>query len=170
MPGTFSPPPWVSDPDMLHGTCVTHVLWCMPGTLTSGFLWSRWRGKRSRHSRRMRNPQFYVSGKKLMRLAFYDDITTWKRPCTESKVHGANKGLTWGRQDPGGPHVGHMNLAIWGFLPFWSCVMGIHWSPVDSHQEWNVEHYIFVFSLKKLLIKQWSCHDLRHYEPHVMSL
>ena len=27
------------------------------------FLWRRWRGKRSRHSRRMRNPQFYVSGK-----------------------------------------------------------------------------------------------------------
>ena len=22
-------------------------------------------------------------------------------------------GPTWGRQDPGWPHVGHMNLAIW---------------------------------------------------------
>ena len=22
-------------------------------------------------------------------------------------------GPTWGRQDPGGPHVGHVNLAIW---------------------------------------------------------
>ena len=29
MPGTFSPPPRVSDPDMHHGTCVTHVPWCM---------------------------------------------------------------------------------------------------------------------------------------------
>ena len=44
MPGTFSPPPRVSDPDMHHGTCVTHVPWCMPGSLTSGFLWIRWRG------------------------------------------------------------------------------------------------------------------------------
>ena len=35
MPGTFSPPPRVSDPDMHHGTCVTHVPWCMPGSLTS---------------------------------------------------------------------------------------------------------------------------------------
>ena len=61
-----SPPPWVSDSDMHHGTCATHVLWCMPGSLTSGFLWSRWQGKRSRHSRRMRNPQFYVSGKRPM--------------------------------------------------------------------------------------------------------
>ena len=58
MPGTFCPPRRVSDPDMHHGTCVTHVPWCMPGSLTSGFLWSRWREKRSRHSRRMRNRNF----------------------------------------------------------------------------------------------------------------
>ena len=64
MPGT------VSDPDMHHGTCVTHMPWCIPGPLTSGFLWSRWRGKRSRHSRRMRNPQFYVSGKRPMHTGF----------------------------------------------------------------------------------------------------
>ena len=64
MPGTFSPPPWVSDPDMHHGTCATHVPWCMPGSLTCDFIWSWWREKRSRHSRRMRNPQFYVSGKR----------------------------------------------------------------------------------------------------------
>ena len=43
MPGTFCPPPRVSDPDIHHGTCVKHVPWCMPGSLTSGFLWSRWR-------------------------------------------------------------------------------------------------------------------------------
>ena len=56
MPGMFSPPPGVSDPDMQHGT------------LSNGFPWSRWRGKRSRHSRRMRNPQFYVSDKRPMVL------------------------------------------------------------------------------------------------------
>ena len=44
MPGTFSPPPWVNDPDMHHGMCVTHEPWCMSGSLTSGFLWSRSRG------------------------------------------------------------------------------------------------------------------------------
>ena len=64
MPGTFFPPPRVSDPDMHHGTCMTHVPYCMPGSLTSGFLWSRWQVKRSRHSRRMHNPQFYVSGER----------------------------------------------------------------------------------------------------------
>ena len=62
MPGTFSPPSRVSDPDMHHSTCATHVPLCMPGSLNSVFLWSRWRGKRSRHSWRMRNPKFYVSG------------------------------------------------------------------------------------------------------------
>ena len=60
------PRPRVSDPDMRHGTCVMHVPWCMPGSLTHGFLWSRWWGKRSRHSQRMRNLQFYVSGKRPM--------------------------------------------------------------------------------------------------------
>ena len=58
MPGTFSSPPRVSDPDMHHCTCVAHVPWYMPESLTSGFLWSRC------HSRRMRNPQFCASGKR----------------------------------------------------------------------------------------------------------
>ena len=44
----------------------------------------------------------------------------WNRPqawilddIPNGKVHGANMGPTWGRQDPGGPHVGPMNLAFW---------------------------------------------------------
>ena len=32
----------------------------------------------------------------------------------DSKVRGANMGPIWGRQDPGGPHVGPMDLVIWG--------------------------------------------------------
>ena len=31
----------------------------------------------------------------------------------DSKAHGANMEPIWGRQDPGGPHVGPMNFAIW---------------------------------------------------------
>ena len=55
-------------------TCITARAW---PTQTGGFLWSRWRGKRSwhsRHSRRMRNPPFYVSGKRL-------SGTIIKQPC-----------------------------------------------------------------------------------------
>ena len=65
-PGTFSPWPRVSDPDMHHGTCVTHVPWRMPGSSTGGFLWSRWRGK---HPRRMRNAQFCVADVYNTRMA-----------------------------------------------------------------------------------------------------
>ena len=52
-----------SDPNMHNGACMTHAPWCMQGSLTSGFYWSRWWWKRSRHSRCMRNPQFSISGK-----------------------------------------------------------------------------------------------------------
>ena len=53
MPGTFFPLRRVSARNMNHGTCVRHVPWCIPGSLTGGFFWSRWRGQRSRHSQRM---------------------------------------------------------------------------------------------------------------------
>ena len=66
MPGAFFPPPRCNDSDMHHGTCASYAPWCMPGSQTSGFLWSRWRDKTFRHSRRMHNPQFYVSGKRPM--------------------------------------------------------------------------------------------------------
>ena len=46
--------PRVSDPGMHHGM------------MHAGIANPRWRGKRSRHSRRMHNPQFYVSGKRPM--------------------------------------------------------------------------------------------------------
>ena len=32
---------------------------------------------------------------------------------TDSMVHKANLRPIWGRQDPGGPHVGPMNITIW---------------------------------------------------------
>ena len=63
MSGSFFPPSQVSNPDMHY------VPWCMPESLINGFLWSRRRGKRSRHSRCMRNPQCYVSGKRPMSLS-----------------------------------------------------------------------------------------------------
>ena len=50
--------PLFIDPGMHHGTWVTHVPWCMSGSITAVA------GKRSRHSRRMRNPQFFVSDKR----------------------------------------------------------------------------------------------------------
>ena len=74
--GTFSPPLGLAIP-----TCITARASHMSGTLTSGFLWRRWRGKRSRHSRRMRNPQFYVCVKRPMDCAVVMVVTLsmyWK--------------------------------------------------------------------------------------------
>ena len=31
----------------------------------------------------------------------------------DTKDHGANMGPIWGRQDPGGPHVGPIDFAVW---------------------------------------------------------
>ena len=82
IPGTFSPSLQVSDLDMHHGTCVTHVPSCMPESLTSGFIWSLRRGKGSWHCRCMRNPQFHVSGKSSCQLPG----TLWPQNCTRSLV------------------------------------------------------------------------------------
>ena len=45
-----------------------------------------------------------------------NSISLRGRRCThyypDSKVHGTNMGPIWGRQDPGGPHIGPMNFAI----------------------------------------------------------
>ena len=40
-------------------------------------------------------------------------LTSWKSN-PDNKVHGANMGPTWVLSAPDGPHVGPMNLAIWG--------------------------------------------------------
>ena len=90
MPGTFSLPALLfSNPDMHHGMWVMHMPWCMPGSLTGGFFWSRRRGKRSRHSQCMRNPQFYVSGKRLMQAPYTNTLLggiEQGQNCTQSQI------------------------------------------------------------------------------------
>ena len=41
---------------------------------------------------------------------FNDGLATQPNP--DSNAHGANMGPIWGRQDPGGPHVGPVNVVI----------------------------------------------------------
>ena len=51
--------------------------------------------------------------------AIISPVFAWRKPWVlqfpDSKVYGANTGPTWGRQDPGEPHCGPVNLAIWDF-------------------------------------------------------
>ena len=77
----------LATPDMHHSTCVTHVPWCMPGSLTSGLLWSRWRGKRSRHSRRMRNPQFFVSSERPVKRPLNSVVSQDRWPFTTVSIN-----------------------------------------------------------------------------------
>ena len=76
-----------------------------------------------------------------------------------SKAHGANMGTTWGRQDPGGPHVGHMNLVTLCMLPhprqfhtmpsiqfndWWNYKFlprRKHFMFTQTHQQWCWKHY-----------------------------
>ena len=47
----------------------------------------------------------------------------------DSKVHGANMGAIWSRQDPGGPHVGPMWTLLSGmpYIKIYSCFIYIEW-------------------------------------------
>ena len=49
---------------------------------------------------------------KLVKYYNHYESALWRDHIPDSKVHGANMGSIWGRQDPGGPHVGPMNFAI----------------------------------------------------------
>ena len=60
--------PLVSDPDMHHGTCMTHVPWCMSGSLTRGG------GETFSACPAHAHLQFYVSVKRLMIYGMY---ITW---------------------------------------------------------------------------------------------
>ena len=50
----------------------------------------------------------------------------------DSKVHGANMGPIWGRQDQGGPHVGPMNFAIWDWHSFVEGVITLYQYPINA--------------------------------------
>ena len=54
-------------------------------------------------------------------IFFKSSLTCLVSP--HSKVHGTNMGPIWGWQDPGGPHVGPMNFAIWVLIIFLICYL-----------------------------------------------
>ena len=50
-------------------------------------------------------------------MALLETDLIWINIKADIKVHGANMGPIWGRNDPGGPHVDPMNFAIWERIP-----------------------------------------------------
>ena len=138
---------------MHPGTCVTHVPWCMSGSLTCG-------GGENvpaipgacatrKFTYLVRGPCVYnilTAVNCLWTLYFHSHVVNFlptyskqtqhrlsvmanywecfvssKSDFPDNKVHGANMGPIWGRQDPGGPHVGPMNFAIWLVFSFCCC-------------------------------------------------
>ena len=67
-------------------------------------------------------------------------LTAKRQSSPDSKVHGANMGPILGQQDPGGPHVGPMNFAIWVYIT------GYGGNPTKMF----LGHSIIIFSLLSL--------------------
>ena len=61
----------------------------------------------------------------------------------DSKADGANMGPVWGRQDPGGPHIGHMNFAIWEVFTHYAC----HSCAVYGNTDYLQQAYIDVITI-----------------------
>ena len=63
---------------------------------------------------------YFINGGMTKGIWYIATIISFKMACTprrkpfpDSTVYGANMGPTWGWQDPGGTHVGPMDLALW---------------------------------------------------------
>ena len=95
----------------------------------------------------------------------------------DSKVHGANMGLIWARQDPGGPHVGPMNFVIWDLIN-----THINHSMNTDTYRWNtppkshkyisilmINHdwYVFIFyRISQLMLPSWSEFGCQFDKPY----
>ena len=91
--------------------CAYFLGYTVPVNSMKPWLEGRW--SRGLRSRRPRTTQTYVvdNHEKQEELSSLTSSSTYI--ISDSKVYGANVGPTCGRQDPAGPHVGHMNIAIW---------------------------------------------------------
>ena len=68
----------------------------------------------------------------------------------DSKAHGASMGPIWGRQDPGGPHVGPKNFAIWVIM-----FIGLFWD-ISITYDFGGKYWITYRDDSKLAPIQWE--------------
>ena len=85
MPGTFSSPPTSKETASLRSRHASRRVRHARAVMHVGIANPRWQRKRSRHSRRMHNPQFYVSGKRPM------ETVADKNDCEMTYIEGANR-------------------------------------------------------------------------------
>ena len=113
--------PLVSDPHMRHARAVMHAAIANPR------LW----GKRSRHSRRMCNPQIYVSGKRPM-LRFPNQL------CSEWQVISEDMVIS------NMSHVIRMHMGL-----FSSRAVVLEWGQL-----------IYIAQMRQYKSRQWTAYDL----------
>ena len=82
MPGMFSPPPASKEIASQRSRHASRHVRHARAVMQIGIANPRWRGKRSRHSRRMRNPHSYLSGKRPMHALLVRSI------CANSRISG----------------------------------------------------------------------------------
>ena len=68
----------------------------------------------------------------------------------DSRVHGASMGPIWGREDPGGPHVGLMNFAIWVGFPAHVCVTKPQWTMQGNDAQWVINYHQHNYHQQKM--------------------
>ena len=89
-------------------------------------------------------------------------LLTWNKPVMAkrssnratnniNKVHGANTGPIWGRQEPGGPHVGTMNLAIWDSMVDKNVSMNDNNGSMANNDTMDIFFYITYYLASKIL-------------------
>ena len=96
-------------------------------------------------------------------LSGHSDAGHYVSPCrivSNCKVHWANMGPIWDRQDPGGPHVGPVNFAIWVRIEqkrhVMPCLAALYHSPTDAGRKNNV----IITSKRRhdvVLTEWWRC-------------
>ena len=114
-------------PNVVLWNCVSFnldatLVWCGAGGCQ---LDSYWCCSWSCDSCRWGSIQFVIYDVITTCLALYTwfDIILHHDP--DSNFHAGNMGPIWGRQDPGGPHVGPMNIVIWVIMCF---RYPVHWN------------------------------------------
>ena len=94
--------------------------------------------------------------------------TIWAAMYPDSKVHGAYMGPTWCRQDPGGPHVGPMNFAIWVVMLqlLYLNLVATVWLSADLSLETK---YNFIFSRSIWWFAYWKFKPIKPNTPHIQN-
>ena len=91
------------------------------------------------------------------------------RTSPDSRGHGANMEPIWGRQDPGGPHVGPMNLAIWVCLCRLIMLLSLtsHSKSADSRNLLQVSHHYYY---PMLISRRYGESKYKHHFPNIILL